>query len=119
MITCQDIGTDLKSLAPSRVFGQISRTSAVDSGTVRHQGRVTWEGTAVLYINYDLNRSWDMVIQNTEGHRLFYVKRKGQTKVLTAVVDILSVSEPAVDEVGDITVEVLLGNSGHRSPNWT
>lgn len=115
-VTVADVGSDIKSIAPNTTFGQRDRTAVVDNVTVTHQGRATVEMILTIYPNYEAGRSYDVFMANKEGHRFIMFQREVTAKSTAGVFDIMAVSEQAVDENGDITVDVTVRNSSHTAP---
>lgn len=113
-----DLGEDVRTVAVAREYGDISRTSTKSKARARHQGKETATVTMEVYLNYETDESNDLLVSDTSGHRLLYVERD-DASVLVAVVDISRVSEPAVDESGDMVVTVDLTNAGNQVLKWT
>ena len=116
-ITTLDILEDAKTFAPTRSYGEIDRTSLADTARVIEQGRGSAEITLGLYVNYAVGKSYDAVIKDPSGIRLLYVERATGRKFV-ALVSVITVTEPATDEAGDLVVEVAMRNSGGVMPSW-
>lgn len=105
---------DVKSFAPNRQYGRIPRHSLAHRNVRQVAGRQTWEATLEIY-NEGLAKS--NIVEVPEGHRVLYAIR-APDQIMVAVVDIVGVSEPALDEAGDLVITVTMTNSGGFVPTW-
>lgn len=111
-VSVNDVGADVKSFTPNPGFAELDRTGLKDESRVTHQGRATMEATLIMYSNTDSDASFDTIIGDTSGIRLYHVIYPSGKK-MTFVASAFS-SPASDDEDGDLTVELTLRGAGGK-----
>ena len=115
--TCYNLNDSIRSFSPEASYAELDETILADETQATRQGRPNWQATVTVFHDTDANNTHDLLIANTTGQRLLYVKR--HEKVLVALVVITRSADQGVDADGQAVSEITLRNAASRAPVWS
>ena len=109
-VTAHELRSDLRSYSPKRDFAEVDVTSLADEVKRRQQGRPSFDLECAFNMNYDANRSYDVLIKDSTGTRLIYIEQITGKKLVGAFV--IGSNNESFDKEGDAMAEVTFWNVG-------
>ena len=116
-VQCHQLNDNIMSFTYNPTAAEIDYSSLA-SNTVRTvRGRETVEFTGTMTVDYESNKSYDVIGKNPKGYRLLYVERQVGKKIVS-LVQIFGAPQENADD-GKLTISFTMKNAGSYSPEWT